>query len=158
MSICYSAQLRIVIFKSAGIYPLLVVERNSDADRVISDLELTGLLFVNFRFFTALCFFIFLLFCWFLFSFFWRVKHPRKRWDCAANRAVLSVPVGCYFTNSFLAMGLELDALDTGIVQATADNNEVSASFTRSEIRFNSLDFDIVIAERNRLSSKLLAV
>lgn len=55
-------------------------------------------------------------------------------------------------------MGLELDALDAGIVQPTADNNQVSASFTRSEIRFNLFNFDIVVAERNGLSGKLLAV
>jgi hypothetical protein len=157
--VCISeaVDLRLMVLEALGINPFLVIKSDPDSNGVLRYFQVALLLFrdgFTFSVFNPISWFFLLVFFLFSFSF----EHPGKWGHSAADSTVLAIPVGCNFTDSFLTVSLKLDALDRGIVKAASTDNEVSATFNRSEVRLNFLNFDIVISERDGSAGELLPI
>jgi len=160
MGVSQAGDVGFVVLETLSVNPLLIIKGNSDSDRVFGHFEMHLILLADHN--TFLDFLIRFRSIQVLFLFFLLVslcfEHPGEGRHGAADGTVFAIPVSRHFTDPFFAVGLELDALDRCVVQAASAYDEVGASFNRSEVGFNFLNFNIVVPERDGLASELLSV
>jgi len=160
MGVCQPADVRFVILEALGVNPLLIIKGDSDSDGVFSYFEMHLVFLIDQSAFLDFLIAFSSRIFWFLFFLLFSLclEHPGEGRHGAADGTVFAIPVSRHFTDAFLTVGLELDTLDRCVVQATSADDEVSASLNRPEVRFNFLNLNIVVSERDGLARELLSV